>query len=147
MSPLQQLPVSYLFRVEAEISSPIRVSPGPHGDRLVLGVAGGRFDGPRMRGRVVAGPGSEWATARSDGTLKVDVRLVLETEDGAAVLMTYNGVARPDARDGLRVTTAPLFETGDERYSWLHELQAVGIGTPVDGGIAYDVYAIDWPER
>ena len=69
------------------------------------------------------------------GTIRPDVRLVLETGDGAHVLMTYNGVGTVE--DGrLRVRIAPLFQVGDSRYAWLNEVQAVGLGSPVDGGIA-----------
>ncbi|MEM7412315.1 MAG: DUF3237 domain-containing protein [Myxococcota bacterium] len=145
MSERTSLPVEFLFRIEAETSAPLSVSPGPHGDRLILGASGGRFEGPRLSGRVVPGPGSEWATLRGDGSLKADVRLVLETDDEAVILMTYNGVGRPDPERGLRITTAPLFETGDSRYQWLHGLQAIGIGAPIAGGVGYDVYAVEWP--
>jgi len=139
--PLDSLPVEFLFRMEAKIGSVTSVSPGPQGSRLVLGVAGGTFQGPKLEGNLLAGPGSEWATRRPDGTIKADVRLVLETNDGASILMTYNGIA--SEREGKsRVITGPLFETGDERYTWLNEIQAVGLGEPIESGVAYDVYRV-----
>jgi len=139
--PLDSLPVEFLFRMQAEIGDTTWVSPGPQGDRLVVGVAGGSFEGPRLAGRVLVGPSSEWATRRPGGTLKADVRLVLETDDGARILMTYNGIASGAGADA-RVVSAPLFECGDERYRWLNELQAVALGAPIEGGVAYDVYRV-----
>jgi hypothetical protein len=138
---LSSLPVELLFRMEATIGSTTWVSPGPQGDRLVLGVAGGSFSGPRLEGTLLAGPGSEWATRRPDGSVKADVRLVLETSDGAHILMTYNGIAS-GAGGESRVTTAPLFETGDERYAWLNGIQAIALGAPIEGGVGYDVYQV-----
>ena len=142
-TPLESLPVEFLFRIEVEAMSPppIPVAGGPHGDRLIVTASGGRFEGPRLSGRVVPGPGAEWATSMPGGAVRADVRLVLETDDGAHVLMTYNGVGTVE--DGaLRVRTAPLFQTGDARYAWLNEVQAVGLGSPIEGGIGYDVYRV-----
>jgi hypothetical protein len=141
MPPLDSLPIEFLFRIQVRASEPIRVSPGPQGDRLIVGVLDGTFEGPKLSGKVLPGSGSEWATTRPDLTLKADVRLVLETGDGAHILMTYNGIGTLE--DGaLRVRTAPLFQTGDERYGWLNVVQAVGLGTPTEDGIAYDVYRV-----
>ena len=141
--PLTAWPVEFLFRLEAETGSPppVSVPGGPHGDRLIVTATSGTFVGPRLRGRIVPGPGSEWATAMPGGVVRADVRLVLETDDGAAILMTYRGVGRPE-EGTLRVRTAPLFETGDERYRWLNEVQAVGRGEPIANGIGYDVYRL-----
>ncbi len=35
-----------------------------------------------------------------------------------------------------------MFETGDERYAWLNDIQAVGVGKTVPGGVEYDVYQL-----
>ena len=138
---LNALPVDFLFRLNALVSPPISVSNGPQGSRMIIPAAGGDIEGPKINGKVLSGPGAEWATLRPDGSLKADVRLVLETDDGAVILMTYNGIATPEG-ESLSVRTAPLFETGDPRYSWLNNVQAVGMGTPTDSGIIYDVYQI-----
>ena len=143
--PRTSLPVEFLFRMEAQLTRPMTIAPGPQGDRLILGVAGGHFEGPRLRGGFVDGSGSEWATTRADGSQRVDVRLLLRTDDGAAIGMTYNGVAVPEA-GGLQVTTAPTFQTGAEGYAWLNHVQAVGIGELIPKGIAYDVYRVLWPD-
>jgi hypothetical protein len=141
--PLEALPAEFLFRIDVAVVELTRVAPGPHGDRLIMGVGEGRFEGPRLSGKVVPGPGSEWATLRTDGTLRVDVRLVLETDDGARILMLYGGIGVPREGGGMAIQTAPVFETGDERYAWLHHVQAVGLGsTPSGRGVAYDVYQL-----
>jgi hypothetical protein len=44
--------------------------------------------------------------------------------------------------DGRRITTAPLFETGDANYAWLNSIQAIAVGAPGDGVVDYDVYRI-----
>ncbi len=139
--PLDALPVEYLFTLDGAVTPPSRILGGPQGSRLIMGVAHGTAKGPALNGTAVPGPGSEWATLRADGSLKVDVRLVIETDDGAHIAMFYGGVM-VQGEDGAQIRTAPVFETGDERYAWLNNIQAVGIGGPGGLGVKYDVYRV-----
>ncbi len=51
----------------------------------------GVFEGPGLKGRVLPG-GSDWIVVRRDGVLIQDVRVVLQTDDGHNVLMSYRGM-------------------------------------------------------
>ena len=133
----------FLFCVEAEIGAIHSLGSGPQGPRMIVPAAAGKVSGPSVNGRIVPGAGVEWATLRDDGSIKADVRLVLETDDGATLLMVYQGIAAP-VGDSLKVTVAPLFETDSERYAWLNNVQAIGLGTPTETGIKYDVYQLNW---
>jgi hypothetical protein len=135
------LPVEHLFTITAKLEGSTSIRFGPQGSRVIVGVTGGSFEGPRLRGKVEP-PGGDWVTRRDDGSVRLDVRLTLTTDDGAHILMTYNGIGLPTESGGLAVKTAPLFETGDERYTWLNNIQAVGIGAPAGGSITYEVYAL-----
>jgi hypothetical protein len=93
-----------------------------------------------MRGSVVP-PCGDWATQRPDGSLKLDVRLNLMTDDGAAILVSYFGIGVVE--DGVfKARSAPLFETGDERYTWLNNIQAVGVGGLSGTTVFYNVYEL-----
>ena len=142
-TPLTELPVEFLFQLDVgtQTPPPTLVEAAPHGTRMIISAGEGRFQGPKLAGRVVPGPGSEWATLRADGSIHADVRLLLETHDNAPILMTYNGIAREEG-GSLRVRTAPLFQTGHPDYAWLNQVQAVGLGSPGGRGIVYDVYRI-----
>ncbi len=65
--------------------------------------------------------------------------MVIRTDDGAVIYVTYNG--RCD-RDRGTYTVAPTFETSDERYVWLNKVQAVGRGRVEDGRIVYWMYEV-----
>jgi hypothetical protein len=144
-----------LFHVVVDLNAPVNFGDdGPLGRRVLYGAAGGSFQGPRLRGEVVAG-GGDWALFRPDGTMLLDVRLTLRTDDGELLFMTYQGrwVIPPDVRaemtdpatrhriDPARYyfRTNPVFETGSTRYAWLNDVIAVGTGYLVDGGVAYHV--------
>jgi len=100
------------------------VGETPHGTMSIFPVTGGSFEGVRLRGKVLAG-GGDWVNARADGTLELDLRVTLETEDGALIYMTFTGV-RDDTTRYFR--TLPRFETAAPQYAFLNRLLAVGIG-------------------
>lgn len=130
----------YLGRLREEIGTRTLVENGPQGTRTIVQVVGGRFEGPGVKASVQM-PAGDWISNRADGSYRLDARLTLKTDDGAVILMTYNGIAQTtDA--GASVRAAPLFETGDSRYVWLTRLQAVGVGERVGTTVTYDIYAL-----
>ena len=132
--------LEYLGTLRAETGTRTVVENGPQGTRTIVQVTGGRFEGPRVKGSVQT-PAGDWITNRTDGSYRLDVRLTLKTDDGALILVTYNGIGQTtDAGASLRI--APLFETGDSRYVWLTRLQAIGVGERVGTTVTYDIYAL-----
>jgi hypothetical protein len=70
--------------------------------------------------------------------------MTMQTDDGATLLVTYRGRLLLDTGD---IYSAPLFETGDERYQWLNRIQAVGKGrieADDDGAqtVVYEVFEL-----
>ena len=133
--------LEFLFSLTATLREGAPVLAGaPQGTRVVVTVTGGHFEGPKLRG-TVDNSGGDWVTARADGSIKLDVRVMLKTDDGADIFMRYEGVGvRKDGE--LRLATAPLFETGDERYAWLNNTQAITTGKSGNGVVSYDVFAV-----
>ena len=140
MSDTTSLPVEFLFRMSATLAPPSMVPNGPNGTRVIVPITGGTVTGPRISGTVDA-LGADWLTMRADGTAQLDVRALIRTDDGAVIHTSYKGIMAP-TDDGRRITTAPLFETGDEKYAWLNSIQAVAVGVPGQGTVEYDVYRI-----
>jgi hypothetical protein len=109
------------------------IGAGPRGTRLTYPITGGSFDGDRLRGNVLHG-GGDWVVKRSDGVLELDLRITLETDDGALIHMTFEGI-RDDAAPGRPYfRTLPRFETADAKYAFLNRLLAVGVGEITPGG-------------
>ena len=103
------------------------IGAGPHGTRITFPITGGTFEGERLRGKVLAG-GDDWAIKRADGVFELDLRATLETDDGALIHMTFEGI-RDDAAPGAPYfRTFPRFETAEGKYAFLNKLLAVGVG-------------------
>ena len=130
----------YLGALQVVTGTRTVVENGPQGTRTVVQLVGGRFEGPRVKASLQT-PAGDWITNRADGSYRLDVRLTLKTDDGALILVTYNGIGQT-TNAGASLRMAPLFETGDSRYVWLTRLQAVGVGERVGTAIKYDIYAL-----
>jgi hypothetical protein len=143
-----------LFTTWIIVAKPQHLGTTPAGDRMVVVVKGGHFEGDRLRGTVDEG-GADWLTLRRDGVLRIDVRLVLHTDDDQRILMTYRGYRHGPADVIERLAkgedvdpstyyfrTAPFFETSSERYSWLNRIVSVAIGERQTAGPVYRVFEV-----
>jgi hypothetical protein len=109
------------------------------GHTRIAPVTGGTFAGPDIRGTVHPG-GADWITQVS-GHSSLDVRITLETDDGALIYMTYTGVVRP-GDGGVYWRVRPVFNTASEKYDWLNHAVFIGKNKQVPGKVAYDVFRI-----
>src|SRR5216110_2290239 len=141
-----------LMALQVVVSGAQKVGAGPHGTRTTAPIASGRFEGPRLRGRVLPG-GGDWTLLRPDGVLELDLRLTLETDDGALIHMASFGLRHGPAEviaalgRGERVDpstyyfrTIPRFETAHPKYSFVNRLLAVSSG---DRRAEGPIYTID----
>jgi hypothetical protein len=72
------------------------------------------------------------------------VRIVIRTDDDAVVLMRYSGRVRLAPGKACIALIAPVFETGDPRYSWINQVPAAGKGVlSADGTrLDYEIYEL-----
>jgi hypothetical protein len=101
------------------------IGAGPHGTRVTFPITGGAFEGDRLRGKVLPG-GDDWTIKRSDGVVELDARITLETDDGALIHMTFEGIRDDGAPGATYFRTVPRFETAAAKYAFLNRLLAVG---------------------
>ena len=128
------------FTMSARLAPSVPIGPGPFGDRRIRKVLGGTVTGERVSGTVDTG-GADWILTGDDGYGRLDVRLTIDTSDGAHLYVQYFGVieytaAALAANAGERSSDyaehyfriAPRIETGDERYGWVNRTVFVGEG-------------------
>jgi len=128
-----------LFEITAEVAPPIVISDTPEGMRVIVHVTGGKFDGPRLKGTVLAS-GGDWFLIR-DGVGLVDVRIVLATDDGENIYMTYTGRAKVTATGISGLATAPTFAASTKgKYAWINGVQAFAEGETIPNGVKYKLY-------
>jgi len=112
------------------------IGAGPHGTRVTFPITGGSFEGDRLRGKVLPG-GDDWTIKRPAGVMDLDLRITLETDDGALVYMTFEGIRDDGAPGAPYFRTVPRFETAEAKYSFLNRLLAVGTGEIRADGVVH----------
>ena len=83
---------------------------------------------------------------RTDGTFLPDVQGVIETEDGAIIYFDHRGYGRTYPAGKRQVLSIGTHVSDDDRYTWLNDSIAVGIGevrTMESGGVEI---VLDWFE-
>ncbi len=110
----------------------------PQGARIDVAFDG-RATG-RLTGRV---HGIDYLVMRADGRVDLDIRAIIETQDGHRIALSADGVGVPrpaepiaDLRENVSLTTAA------ETYGWINKRQVWGIGTVnfAAGKIHIDAY-------
>lgn len=131
----------------------LMIGKTPAGLRRIAPVTGGRFSGERLNGIVL--PGADWVINRPDGVMEIDVRLPLQTDDGAMIYLNYQGrfLAQPEVMtrfakgallkpDEYSLAISASFETGAEQYLWLNNVVAAGTGEQTADGPVYSIFEI-----
>jgi hypothetical protein len=124
-----QLRSEFLMDFDIEFDGPGKGShdiPLPGGTMSTVAVTGGWFEGPKLKGKVVS-PGGDWYVRRPDGSLVLDLRMTLQTDDNAKILMTYRGISYTPKGGQYYGRITPVFQAGVEKYSWLNNVVAVGV--------------------
>ena len=151
MSEQPTLETRWLMSLRGSVPAPVMVSP----TLMVFNVDDASIDSPRLKARLKA-PSGDWIRIQPNGNWKLDVRLLMETDDGVPIFVHYNGVFRMSPQLGERLASgetipgsemyfrsAPYFETGSEKYAWLNDILAIGKIRSFGGGsVVYDVFEV-----
>jgi len=151
---MPEIKTELLFKIEFEVPPPLDLGETPYGRRRIAHVAGGSFEGPKMKGRVLDG-GGDWLLLRSDGVLQLDVRVTLETDDKQHIYMSYRGY-RHGPKDVIErlnkgetvdpslyyFRATPYFETSSEKYAWVNGICTVATGARLASGPIYHVFQV-----
>lgn len=149
--------LTLLYRASIAVDKPQLFGPTPQasGERRIINITGGEFEGARLKGKVLPG-GADWQVIRADGVAQLEARFSMQTDDGAlmyvrnfgfrhgspeVIARLFSGEVVDPAQYYFRMT--PLIETGDVRYAWLNSLIMVGSGMRTRDRVIYDVYAVE----
>ena len=134
-----------LFTMTLELAPSLNIGAGPAGGRFVGGIRTATVTGERLNATLAGPVAGDWMIA--NGAVGViDARLTLRADDDALIYMSYGGRLDMANAGGMVAYAAPVFETGDARYTWLNAVQAAGKGRLIlnaDGGqLDYEFFEI-----
>jgi hypothetical protein len=128
--------LEFLFTLTAEVGEIVTMGAAPLGERRVVQISGGHFEGPQMRGEVLGG--ADWQIVRADGAIELDARYAIKDMRGGIVQVVSQGMrhgppevlarlARGEdvSPDQYFFRTIMRFETGTDELAFLNKTIAV----------------------
>jgi Protein of unknown function (DUF3237) len=153
--PTNVLGIEPIFTIRAELEAIMNLGRTPYGERRVVGITGGSVQGRNLNGRILPG-GADWQIIRSDGAADIQARYTIETDTGARILVTSDGLrhgppavmerlARGDSVDPALYyfRTVMRFETADPSADWINRILALARGNREPRAVRLDVYEVE----
>jgi hypothetical protein len=143
-----------IARFHVALGQPLEVGQTQWGQRRVIPIEGGYFDGPLLSGTVVPG-GADWQVVHDDGMATIDTRYTLQSNDGALISVATAGVrdgpsqvlerlARGEPVDpaSYYFRVSIRYETANAEHAWLNRIVAVGSAIRLAHQVVYDAYVL-----
>jgi hypothetical protein len=148
--------LEYMARFSVDLIAPIWElgKTSDLGKRRIIPITGGKFEGPLLKGAILNN-GADWQIVTADGLAIIDTRYLLQTNDGALIMLQTKGfrygppevmakVAKGEVVDGNQYyfRLYMSFETSAPQYAWLNRAMAVGYAMRLGNAVVYDAYVI-----
>jgi hypothetical protein len=118
--------LEFVFEEIVQLGEVTRPGETTRGERIIIPITGGTFEGPDIKGVVVPG-GWDWQLRRADGCTDVKADYFLQTDDDVVINVVNTGVICTGENGApLPVRTHPMFEAPRGKYEWLSKNAFVG---------------------
>jgi Protein of unknown function (DUF3237) len=126
-----QIPVvlpktEFIYEAIFDLDPTLEMGQGPLGQRRIVPIKGGVFQGPKLKGKVLPTGGADRQLIRKDGVRMLDALYELQTDDGA-ILTVHNKVTIAPNPDGTAYSFSKIDITAPEGpHDWINRLVFVG---------------------
>ncbi len=144
----------FLYEARIEIAPVLELGKTLVGQRRIINITGGTFEGPDFKGTILPG-GADWQVIRADGSAYVEARYTMQTEGGALIYVINKGfrhgpqevierLARGDEVDPREYyfRTTPFFETSDPKFEGLNRTVSIATGARHADAVVLKVFAV-----
>jgi hypothetical protein len=152
---MEQPLLEFCFRMSVDVTGGMKeLGKTGKGIRRVVSIDGGSFEGPNIKGIVVAG-GYDWQLVRSDGVVEIDARYMLQTDDGDLITVVNTGLRHGPQEVMQRLAkgeeidpseyyfrSVPVFETANPKYAWLMGSVFIANGIRKPAQVFIDVWRV-----
>jgi len=127
-TPLVLPRTELVYEALFDLAPTLQLGRSPFGDRRMVPITGGRFEGPGLRGKVMPG-GADRQLVRADGAVNLDAIYELETDDGVVISVRNRVLTRqpkePPNAPRYAFSTIDIVAP-DGKYAWLNDWVYVG---------------------
>ncbi|WP_245614869.1 DUF3237 domain-containing protein [Curvibacter gracilis] len=116
----------FVYEAVCDLEPTLDLGTSPWGERRMVPIAGGTFEGPGLKGKVLPG-GADRQLIRRDGARALDAVYELQTHDGVIISVRNRVLVRPPKDGSGRYAFSTLEIVAPEgRYGWLNDHVHVG---------------------
>ena len=143
--------LEFVCELKVTIDPAMRIGSTAHGDRIIIPITGGTFEGPKMKGTVLLGGADYQYSARGKGRTEIEAIYTVKTDDGIFIHIRNAGliysVPRPNNESSninqFYFRAAPKFEApSDSKYDWLNNALFICRGVPQQGYVSIQVWKV-----
>jgi len=147
-------PLEFAFSATVTLGAIQTVGDVPHGQRRIIPITGGAFEGPAIKGRVESG-GADWQLIRTDKVAELEAKYTLRTDDGVLIYISNKGYRHGSSEVMQRLAnggdvnpkeyyfrTAAVFETASKKYDYLNKHIYVATGERKKDNVVIHFYKV-----
>lgn len=148
--------LEHLYYVEVDVTDAMKAGKLAQGSYMIIPITGGQFKGDKLNGKI-ENVGADWnvMNIKIPMTSNISTRYLLHTNDDAFISLITDGRVNMTLK-GIQAKKKGIsdpvnsyfkqhlmFETADERYTWMNnELCVATVQLGEGGRICYDAYRI-----
>lgn len=139
--------LEFVVELSVKCEGAYQVGQTSHGNRFVIPIVGGTFEGPQMKGTVLPGGADYQLQDNANGRTEVEAIYSIKTDDGVNIHIRNKGLFYTGKDDKgnpqFYFRTAPQFEAPqDSKYAWLNN--AIFVCQPSMGGADGNIHLKVW---
>jgi hypothetical protein len=115
--------LEFALQLKVTLGEAFTIKNTQHGDRTVIPITGGTFEGPLLKGTIIPG-GADWQLAKG-GRTELEAIYSIKTDDGVYINVRNRGIICGGKDENGNPTfyfrAAPQFEApADSPYAWMN---------------------------
>lgn len=108
--------MEFALQLQVKIAPGFNVGKTQHGNRFVIPITGGTFEGPNIKGEVLPGGADYQLQCQDLNRTELEAIYCIKTDDGVNIHVRNWGIIAENY-----FTTSPKFEApADSKYNWLN---------------------------
>jgi hypothetical protein len=117
--------LEFALQLKVTLGDSYDVGETQHGQRIVIPITGGTFEGPAIKGTIINGGADYQLANKSLGRTELEAIYSIKTDDGIYIHIRNRGIIASgqaeEGRPSFYFRCAPQFEApSDSKYAWLN---------------------------